>query len=569
MDSERLVMKRFSLLSAMIAALLTCSSTSVHAETWASTTTGGVWDVPGNWNPASVPNAPGAVATFAFDGGTARSFTYGQDITIGTLNIINDSSVQSVWSTANLTTPSLTFDSGGTGPATINISGLNGGTAQSNIIRGDVKLNSNLIIDVPRGGTSSAAGVFGFQNGVLSGPGGITKNGNGYLSFADAGEKGYEGPTVINDGRLRTNATAAALITKTSSITVNPGGQFAPEGAADFLWGQTPDVPLTLNGFGLGITSPIGYFPGAFRTPSGITQAIQNKIVLGSAASINVVSSNPVTTPGKLYLFNDISGPGRLIANQKPGLISREGFLYLAVANTYSGGTTVEQGTLTVGLDLGGGVISPDANLGTGNVFIDGSSPSIVDANPDQASSGKLVIESGITNAIADSAYLYLTGGGAEGIADRGYITLPAGYNDTVGGLMVGGINGVGGTVLSSGVYGSTASGAANPGLANPDEYFAGAGTITVAPVGVPGDYNNNGVVDAADYVLWRKGATLANDFTPGNQASDYDFWRSRLGATTNPGSGSGLKTTAIPEPATIMLAGCLASLLTLSRRHK
>jgi hypothetical protein len=54
----------------------------------------------------------------------------------------------------------------------------------------------------------------------------------------------------------------------------------------------------------------------------------------------------------------------------------------------------------------------------------------------------------------------------------------------------------------------------------------------------LPGDYNNNGTVDAADYVLWRDGGPLANEVdTPGtvNQA-DYTEWRARFG---NPGSGS------------------------------
>ena len=31
-------------------------------------------------------------------------------------------------------------------------------------------------------------------------------------------------------------------------------------------------------------------------------------------------------------------------------------------------------------------------------------------------------------------------------------------------------------------------------------------------PVGVPGDYNNNGIVDSADYVLWRNGGPLQNE---------------------------------------------------------
>jgi hypothetical protein len=50
------------------------------------------------------------------------------------------------------------------------------------------------------------------------------------------------------------------------------------------------------------------------------------------------------------------------------------------------------------------------------------------------------------------------------------------------------------------------------------------------APGGPTGDYNNNGVVDAADYVLWRKGGTLQNDPTPGVQPADYDVWRANFG---------------------------------------
>ncbi len=76
---------------------------------------------------------------------------------------------------------------------------------------------------------------------------------------------------------------------------------------------------------------------------------------------------------------------------------------------------------------------------------------------------------------------------------------------------------------------------------------FAGA----VAP-GVSGDYNGNGVVDMADYVLWRNGGPLQNDPTPGVQAADYTYWRSRFGATS--GSGSGVGSAAVPEPASVVL---------------
>jgi hypothetical protein len=90
------------------------------------------------------------------------------------------------------------------------------------------------------------------------------------------------------------------------------------------------------------------------------------------------------------------------------------------------------------------------------------------------------------------------------------------------------------------------------------------SGTFTLAPLtaaGVLGDYNGNGVVDAADYVVWRDNpASLQNEgASPGvvNQA-DYDFWRSRFGAT----AGSGTLAT-VPEPGAILLT--IAGMICLS----
>src|SRR6185436_19049683 len=53
--------------------------------------------------------------------------------------------------------------------------------------------------------------------------------------------------------------------------------------------------------------------------------------------------------------------------------------------------------------------------------------------------------------------------------------------------------------------------------------------TAGVLSVGLPGDFNANGVVDVADYVVWRK--------RNGSQ-TDYNVWRSHFGQP--PGSGSG-----------------------------
>ena len=81
----------------------------------------------------------------------------------------------------------------------------------------------------------------------------------------------------------------------------------------------------------------------------------------------------------------------------------------------------------------------------------------------------------------------------------------------------------------------------------------------------MPGDYNANNVVDAGDYVLWRKylgqSVTLPNDSTPGTVIqADYDVWRAHFGQTPS-GSGSGsLLQTAVPEPATLSLMRLLSA---------
>ena len=69
-------------------------------------------------------------------------------------------------------------------------------------------------------------------------------------------------------------------------------------------------------------------------------------------------------------------------------------------------------------------------------------------------------------------------------------------------------------------------------------------------PAGVLGDYNSNGKVDAADYVLWKQGGPLANevDNLGTVNGADYTEWRARFG---NPGAGlaGGAE---VPEPATL-----------------
>ena len=65
----------------------------------------------------------------------------------------------------------------------------------------------------------------------------------------------------------------------------------------------------------------------------------------------------------------------------------------------------------------------------------------------------------------------------------------------------------------------------------------------------IPGDFNSDGTVDAADYVVWRNG--LGPIYTQ----VDYNVWRAHFGQTA--GSGAALPSAqplsaVVPEPATI-----------------
>jgi hypothetical protein len=60
----------------------------------------------------------------------------------------------------------------------------------------------------------------------------------------------------------------------------------------------------------------------------------------------------------------------------------------------------------------------------------------------------------------------------------------------------------------------------------------------------LPGDYNHDGTVDTADYVVWRKSDGLK---------SGYDLWRANFGQTAGSGSGA-ITNAAVPEPTKLVL---------------
>jgi hypothetical protein len=92
---------------------------------------------------------------------------------------------------------------------------------------------------------------------------------------------------------------------------------------------------------------------------------------------------------------------------------------------------------------------------------------------------------------------------------------------------------------------------------------------LSVAAAGVPGDFDQNGVVDAADFIVWQRdlsmnGGSLSAD---GNgdgivNAADLGVWRMHLGESTIGGS-----LRSVPEPIGLpMFLAAFASLVGLRR---
>ena len=136
-------------------------------------------------------------------------------------------------------------------------------------------------------------------------------------------------------------------------------------------------------------------------------------------------------------------------------------------------------------------------------------------------------------------------------------------------------------------IYNLPANGEVDLGAAyNPSIFGAGDGDLTFllghvqgaaltgqvvyvgTPAGLPGDYNGDMKVDAADYTVWRdhlgdptEAALHGNGSNSGGvDAADYTLWKSKFGTHSGSGSGS-LEGGNVPEPSdfALLIGGLLA----------
>jgi hypothetical protein len=90
---------------------------------------------------------------------------------------------------------------------------------------------------------------------------------------------------------------------------------------------------------------------------------------------------------------------------------------------------------------------------------------------------------------------------------------------------------------------------------------------------GVPGDYNNDGSVDAADYVVWRKNVGGPANSLPNNadggpiRAAHFDTWRANFGMAE---SGSAARSHGtVPEPTSYLILIVATSTVIFTRNRR
>jgi hypothetical protein len=87
----------------------------------------------------------------------------------------------------------------------------------------------------------------------------------------------------------------------------------------------------------------------------------------------------------------------------------------------------------------------------------------------------------------------------------------------------------------------------------------------------IAGDYDGDGDVDGADYVVWKDDYGSEGDRADGNDdgavnAADYTVWRNNHGKTSQMMGGSGAGNESVPEPASVALL--LAAIAILASRR-
>ena len=305
-------------------------------------------------------------------------------------------------------------------------------------------------------------------------------------------------------------------------------------------------------------TAPLS-FDGAVNTASGLI-TVNNALAANDFSSLGVINVNNGGT-----LTNSVSN--LILGGGSRTTVNSGGSIQLLPGTSLEllGALLVNNGQVNGPVDVNFGSLAKGTGSYTtvsvfdGGKFAPGNSPGLVTISSTytQADGSTLLAEIGGTTKGTQYDSLAVTGAATlDGTLDVSLINgfVPASGNSFEVLHANGGI---------FGAFKQVSLPTLGAGLAWNVVYSNFAVMLQVNASIVAGDYNDNGIVDAADYTIWRDtlGSTTdlrANGDNTGAIANvidlaDYTVWKANFGAHSGSGAG-GSANAAVPEPTTLLL---------------
>ncbi|HVT27734.1 MAG TPA: PEP-CTERM sorting domain-containing protein [Lacipirellulaceae bacterium] len=414
---------------------------------------------------------------------------------------------------------------------------LNGGTLRFNTYSNTSRLEYTagtiqMAGDRTIGADAAISGIFGSQPTI---PNAKQLTVEGTATIAASSQLTLAGGT-LSAGAIVVSSASHVVSTQPSQLigpTLALAGSSIDSTAADLTLGDSTRV----NGFYSNGTTNVGSHT--------VTLADANDAVFDSAALVNLgAAASPGTINSANGLTLDFGGniTGFGLVNT-PNSLAKP-----LINNGHVAGTSVAQPITLNGYVKGVGTFD---NVNFTGTFSPGLSPTILSVgNAALSPTSTIIMELGGTSP----------GSGHDQLVSSGTLS----FDGTLQVVLMNGFMPSAGQsfdlfdwVSASGTFDTLAL-PTLAGLEWDTSQLYTAGVISVGIAGIPGDYNLDGHVDAADYVLFRKYAgtttALANDPIGGTIGqAQYDQWRSHFGQVAGSGAGP-ITNAAIPEPATLML---------------
>jgi fibronectin-binding autotransporter adhesin len=398
---------------------------------------------------------------------------------------------------------------------------------------------------------------------------GFTKEGAGTLDLSTASTflpAAISGPISINAGVVLVGANTimgtgnnqlnfgGGMLTTTGNQALPSQGGYPVNVSADSMISTTSTQPVVTMTFASNSITGSGKLTFRNDAPSGFGEFRPTlggggasfapgpiEIANGAVGWTSLYSSGDQQTFGSV-----ISGTGGFVRTAGTGFGAT-----LSAANTYSGGTSITGGTLlvnnTTGSGTGSGAVSVVGGTLGGTGTISGAVTNYAKIAPGASANGisigTFTLNNNVTFRSGSQLAIQLSGTSADKLVVGGDLNLSSSDSLFVTG------SGTGPWVIAT--YAGTRTGTFDNVTSGYVVDYTTPGEIILNSMALPGDYNSDGVVDATDYIAWRK--------TPNAYSGDpagFTAWRANYGKTA--GAGSGSNAAAVPEPGMLVLLAAM-----------